>query len=144
MRSWWSEPQSAPGLFLLLLAVYSFSIFGYKECNQYDFGIDHLLMSLCKVISCVVEKGCLLWLVHSLDRIQLVFVLLPFVLRGQTCLLFQVYLDFLLLHSSPQWWIKHLFKVLVLGGLLGLHRTDQLQLLQRIGWGIDLDYCDIE
>ena len=28
-------------------------------------------MSMCKVISCVVEKGCLLWLVHSLSRIQL-------------------------------------------------------------------------
>ena len=32
--------------------------------------------------------------------------------------------------------------VLVLEGHVGLHRTVQLQLLQR--WGIDLDYCDIE
>ena len=32
--------------------------------------------------------------------------------------------------------------MLVLKGLVGLHRTVQLQLLQR--WGIDLDYCDIE
>ena len=32
--------------------------------------------------------------------------------------------------------------VLVLGGLVGLHRTVQLQLLQR--WGIGLDYHDIE
>ena len=39
---------------------YSFSIFSYKECNQFDFGIDHLVMSMCKVISCVVEKGYLL------------------------------------------------------------------------------------
>ena len=29
-------------------------------------------------------------------------------------------------------------------GLVGLHRTVQLQLLSIIGWGIDLDYCDIE
>ena len=33
--------------------------------------------------------------------------------------------------------------MLVLKGL-GLHRTIQLQLLQRSGWNIDLDYCDIE
>ena len=34
--------------------------------------------------------------------------------------------------------------MLVLKGLVGLHRTIQLQLLQRSGWGIDLDYCDTE
>ena len=33
--------------------------------------------------------------------------------------------------------------MLVLKGLVGLHSTVQLQLLQRY-WGIDLDYCDIE
>ena len=34
--------------------------------------------------------------------------------------------------------------MLVLKGLVGLHRTVQLQLLQRYWLGIDLDYCDIE
>ena len=34
--------------------------------------------------------------------------------------------------------------MLVLKGLVGLHRTIQLQLLQRYCWGIGLDYCDIE
>ena len=34
--------------------------------------------------------------------------------------------------------------MLVLEGLVGLHRTIQLQLLQHIRCGIDLDYCDIE
>ena len=34
--------------------------------------------------------------------------------------------------------------MLVLKGLVGLHRTVQLQLLQLTDWGIDLDYCDIE
>ena len=34
--------------------------------------------------------------------------------------------------------------MLVLKGLVGLHKTIQLQLLQRYCWGIDLDYCDIE
>ena len=33
--------------------------------------------------------------------------------------------------------------MLVLKGLVGLHRTVQLQLLQRY-LGVDLDYCDIE
>ena len=34
--------------------------------------------------------------------------------------------------------------VLFLEGLVGLHRTIQLQLLQHYGEHIDLDYCDIE
>ena len=34
--------------------------------------------------------------------------------------------------------------VLVLQGLVGLHRTIQLQLFSITGQGIDLDYCDIE
>ena len=34
--------------------------------------------------------------------------------------------------------------MLVLKGLVGLHRTIQLQLLQHYWLGIDLDYCDIE
>ena len=29
-------------------------------------------------------------------------------------------------------------------GLVGLHRTIQLQLLQHTGWGTDLDHSDIE
>ena len=60
----------------------------------------------------------------------LVFALLCFVLRGQICLLLQRPLDFLLLPSSPLW-KGHLFWVLVLEGLVGLHRTVQLQLLQH-------------
>ena len=34
--------------------------------------------------------------------------------------------------------------MLVLKGLVGHHRTIQLQLLQQYWLGIDLDYCDIE
>ena len=34
--------------------------------------------------------------------------------------------------------------MLVLEGLVGLHRTIQLQLLSITAWGIDLDYHDIE
>ena len=34
--------------------------------------------------------------------------------------------------------------MLVLKGLVGLHRAVQLQLSSVTGWGIDLDYCDTE
>ena len=34
--------------------------------------------------------------------------------------------------------------MLVLEGLVGLHRTAELQLLQHLLWSIDLDYSDIE
>ena len=34
--------------------------------------------------------------------------------------------------------------MLVLKGLAGLHSTIQLQLFSVTGWGIGLDYCDIE
>ena len=68
----------------------------------------------------------------------LAFVLLHFVLQGQICLLFQVFLDFLLLHSSPLWWKRHLIFMLVLEGLVGLHRTVQLQLLQHYQLGYRL------
>ena len=79
MRSWWSEPQSAPGL--VFADCIQLLHLQYKECNQFDFSINHLVMSMCKVISCVVEKGCLLWPVHSLGRTQLAFALLHFVLQ---------------------------------------------------------------
>ena len=89
-------------------------------------------------------KRCSLWPVHFLDKTLLLFALLHSVFQGQICLLLQVFLDFLLLHSRPLQWKEHLFWVLVLKGLVGLHRTIQLQLLQVTGWGTDLDYCDIE
>ena len=92
-------------------------------------------MSMCRVISCVVGRVCCLWPVHSLGKTPLVFVLLHFVLQGQTCLLLQISLDFLLLHSSPLWWKGHLFGVLVLECLVGFHRTIQRHLLQHYQLG---------
>ena len=82
-------------------------------------------------ISCVVERGCLLRSVHSLDKTLFAFALLHFVFQGQICLLLQVSLDFLLLHSSTLWWKGYFFQVLVLEDLVGLHRTIQLQLFQH-------------
>ena len=63
-----------------------------------------------------------------------------FVLKGQTCLLLHVSLDFLLSHPSPLWWKIHLFLVLVLEGLVDLQRTDQLQ-HQWLGHRLGLLWC---
>ena len=96
-------------------------------------------MSMCRVISCVVGRGCLLWPVHSLGKTLLAFALLHFVLQGQICLLLQVSLVFLFLHySSLQ--RKGLLWVLVLEGLVGLHRTVQLQPLQCYSSGHRLGF----
>ena len=70
----------------------------------------------------------------------LVFALLHSIFQGQICLLLQVFLDFLLLHSSLFWvlvlkGLVDLFWVLVLKGLVGLHRTIQLQLIQHYWLG---------
>ena len=90
---------------------------------------------MCRVFSCVVGRGCLLWPVHFLGKTVFVFALLHSAFHGQICLLLQVFLDFLLLHFSPLYWKGHLFCVLVLKGLLGLHTTVQLQLLQHYWLG---------
>ena len=88
-------------------------------------------MFMCRVFSCVVGRGCLLWPVRFPDITLLAFALLHSILQGQICLLLQVFLDFLLLHSSPLKWKGHLFWVLVLKALVGIHRIVQLQLLQH-------------
>ena len=75
-------------------------------------------MSMYRVFSCVVGRGCLLWLVHFLGKTLLVFALLHSVFQGQICLLLRVFLDFLLLHFDPLWWKGHLFLMLVLEGAI--------------------------
>ena len=45
---------------MFLLTALSVTIFDCKEYNQSDFSIDHLVMSVCGVVSCVlgrVNKG---------------------------------------------------------------------------------------
>ena len=92
-------------------------------------------MSMCRLLSCAVGRGCLLWPARSLGKTLLACALLHFVLQGQICLVLQVSLDFPLLHFSPLYWKGHLLGVLVLEGLAGLHRTVQfssVQLLSRV------------
>ena len=50
-------------------------------------------VSMCRVFSCVVGRGCLLWPACCLGKTLLAFALLHSILQGQICLLFQVFLD---------------------------------------------------
>ena len=102
-------------------------------------------MSMCRVVSCPVQMGCLLWPMHSLGKTVSLYSA-SFWTPRPNFLLFQVSLDFLFLHSCPLWWKGHcfLFLLLVLDILLGLHRTIQLQLFVTSGWGKDLEYWNIE
>ena len=74
-------------------------------------------MSMCRVFSCVVGRGCLLWPVHSLGKSLLAFALLLFVLQDQTCLLLL-------------WRANSLEKTLMLGKLEGKRRMGW----QRMRW----------
>ena len=67
---------------------------------------------------------------HSLGKTLLAFDLHLFVYQSQICLLLQVSLYFLLLHSSPLKGKGYLFWVLVQEGLVGVHITVKLQVLQ--------------
>ena len=51
--------------------------------------------------SLVFLEECLLQPVRATGKTLLAFALLHFLLQGQICLLLQLFLDFLLLYSSP-------------------------------------------
>ena len=103
-----------------------------------------MVMYTCRVFSCVVGRGCLLWPVCSLGKTLLPFALLYFSPQGQICLLLQVSLDFLLLHSCSLWWKGHLFGVLVQKVFWVFTEPFNFSFFSITGQGIDLDYCDIE
>ena len=63
----------------------------------------------CAESSLVLLEESFCWSARSLGKALLSFVQLHFVPQGQTCLLLQVSLDFIPLHSSPLWWKGHLF-----------------------------------
>ena len=48
-------------------------------------------MAMCRVFSCVVGRGCLLWPVHFLGKTLLVFALLHSAFQGQICLVLKVF-----------------------------------------------------
>ena len=92
-------------------------------------------MSTCRIFSCVVGRGCLLWPVHSLGKTLLAFALLNFGLQGQNTCYSRYFLTFYFCVPVPYNENDIFFEVLVLEGLVGLHRTGQLQLLQHYWLG---------
>ena len=106
--------------------------------NQSDFGVDHLVMSMYRVFSCVVRRGCLLWPVYFLGKTLLVFALLCSIFQDQICLLLRCFLTSYFCIPVPYNEKDIFFGVLVLKGLVGLHRTFQLQLLQHYWLGHSL------
>ena len=97
IRSSLSEPQSTPGV---VFADCIELLHLWLQRKQSDISVDHVVMSTCRVFSCVVGRGCLLCPVYSLGKTLLAFALLHSVFQGQICLLLQVFPDFLLLHSA--------------------------------------------
>jgi len=89
------------------------------------------MMSMYRVFSCVVGRVCLLWPGHSLGKTLLAFALLHFVLQGQICHYSRCFLTSYFCIPVPYNERDIFFWVLVLEGLVGLHRTIQLQLLQH-------------
>ena len=80
IRSSWSEPQSIPGL--VFADCVEFSIFGCKECNQFDFGIDHLVMS--KNILNFINSS------QSSKAVSLIYILVTMNESGSFCSPFSI------------------------------------------------------
>ena len=100
----------------------------------------------CIVFSCVLGSGCLLLSVCSLGRTLLAFALLHFVLEDQTCLFLQVSLEFFLLYSSP-YDEKDIFFFFGVSSRMSYRSSQNHSTSASLGlggWGIDLDYCNIE
>ena len=88
-------------------------------------------MSMFRVFSCVVGRGCLLWPVHSVGSTLLAFALLHFDSKAKFASYSSSLLTSYFCIPAPYGEKDIFFLVLVLEGLIGLHRTSQLQLLQR-------------
>ena len=110
---------------LFLLTVESFSIFGCKECNHSNICIEHLVMSMCRVLSCCWKRMCAVTSVfswqNSISHCPASFCT-P---RPNLCVTpGSSWLPTFAFRSPIMTW------VLVLEVLVALHRTIQLQLLQ--------------
>ena len=134
----WATVSSKSFVFWLYRALQSLAA---NNIINLIFGIDHLVMSMCRVISCVVGKRCLLWPVCFLDKILLAFALLSFctprsnlpVTPGVSWLPTAAF-QFPMMKKTS-------FLVLVLECLVC---QVNFSFFSISGWGIDLDYCAIE
>ena len=101
-------------------------------------------MSMCRVISCVVGRGYLLWSVCSLGKTLLSFALIHFVLQGQICLLLQISLDFLPLHSQYPIMKRTSFFGISSRRSCRASQNHSVSVSLRLVVGAYLDYCGIE
>ena len=81
---------------------------------------------------------------HSLGKTLLAVALLHSIFQGQICLYSRCFLTSYFCIPFPYNEKGICLGVLVLTGLVDLHRIIQLQLFSITGWGIDLDFHDIE
>ena len=88
-------------------------------------------MSMCRVFSSVIGRGCLLWPVRSLGKTLLAFALFILYSKAKFACYSRCFLTSYFCIPVPYNEKGHLFWVLVLKCLVGLHRTIQLQLLQH-------------
>ena len=94
---------------------------------------------MCRIISCVFGRGFLLSWQGSVS-----FTLLYFVPQGQTCMLFHLSLDFLLLHSTPLWWKGHLFFDVSSRRSCGSAKNHSASAFLALVVGHKLGYCGVE
>ena len=119
--------QSAPSL--VFADCMSFSIFGSKEYNQSDFYVDHLVMSMCIFLLCFWKR---VFSITSVFSLQNSFWSASFCTpRPNLPVTPGVSWLFAFAFQPPIMKKTSFFWVLVLEGLVGLHRTFQLQLLQH-------------
>jgi len=87
-------------------------------------------MSMCRVFSCVVGRGCLLWPLCSLGKTLLDFPCFILYSKAKLACYFRYLLTFYFCIPVP-YDEKDFFFLLVLAleGLVGLYRTIQLQLI---------------
>ena len=101
--------------------------------------VDHLVMPMCRVISCFVERGCLLWPVSFLGKALSAFAC--FILYSKAKLA-----------CYSGYFLTSYFHILVPYDEKNIFGSFQLQLLQPFNfsffsisaWGTELDYCNIE
>ena len=104
-----------------------------------------VVMSMCRVFSCVLGRGYFLWPVVSLGKIGKLWPASFCTVRPNLPVTPGVsWLPTFAFQSPIMKRTFFFFLVLVLEGLVGLYRTVQLQLLQHYWLGHSLDYCDIE
>ena len=101
-------------------------------------------MSMCRVFSCVVGRGCLLWPVYSLGRTLSAFSLLHSVSKSKFACYSRCFLTSYFCFQVPYNEKDIFFWVLILEGLMGFIEPFNFSFFSVTGWGIDLDCCDIE